>query len=246
MQRKFLSQVLLATAVSAACTGRPCDPRDKVLKILLEPAVSDAARLFCAAYNAPTATETVTLTETVSDVVTQTIPGDVITVTEPFTITEAATAYSTSYYTVTTPAAETVYKRGADGTDLGPLNVLSQYPESRISSACSCIVPTAPGSQMTVTKTASGAVTETSATTVTIPGEEEVTTVTETATTTTTTTIQTSVPTYVPAPVDVCANKPHRLCCQVMSTINRLGNSICGYTPQTVGEQLGQQCIESE
>jgi hypothetical protein len=181
--------------------------------------------------------------------VTQTIPGDIITVTVPFTITEAATAYSTSYYTVTTSAADTVYKRLVDdassSTDLGPLSALSDYPESRISSACSCIVTTTPSAQVTVTETAS-AVTETSASTVTIPGEEEVTTVTKTTTATTTTTIQTAVPTYVAPPVDVCAGKTHRMCCQGLSTITKLGYTTCGYTPTVVGEQLGSQCIESE
>ena len=204
--------------------------------------------MFCALHNAPTATETVTPTETVSDVVTQTIPGDIITVTVPFTITEAATAYSTSYYTVTTSAADTVYKRVADAsssTDLGPLSALSGYPESRISSACSCIVTTTPSAQVTVTETAS-AVTETLASTVTVPGDDEVVTVIKTTTATTTTTIQTAVPTYVAPPVDVCAGKPHRLCCQGISTVTNLGSTICGYTPTVVGEQLGSQCIEGE
>lgn len=209
------------------------------MKILLEPTNSEAAHFFCALHNAPTATETITPTETVAGVTTRTIPAEIITVTEPSTATVAATVYSTSYYTVTTTSAAptvTYYKRWGDGADLGPLNVLSQFPDSRISSACSCIVPTPPGALSTVTVTAP-AVTETVATTVTVPGEEEVTTVTEVTTMTTTTTVQTAVPTYVPAPELI------RLCCLERIVVTP-GYSYCGYDSLKVGEKVAFGCYE--
>ncbi|KAJ4307010.1 hypothetical protein N0V88_000384 [Collariella sp. IMI 366227] len=229
-----------ATAVSAACTGRPCGP-DAIIRIVKKPELSDAASSFCSTFNQATTTETDTLTTTTTVEYLETVPAFTVTVTEPFTVTTVLTAYSTSYYTVA-PAVSTLKKKRS--IDFGSLTDLSQFPASRISSACSCLVPT-PAPALTLTETETDTVTVSFP--ITLPGEDEaVITVTQTTTLSQTTTVVTAVPTIVAPGLETCgADRQRDFCClstAPWSTNSGVWGNICGYTPNVLSELIGARC----
>jgi len=202
--------------------------------------VAEPASSLCSAYNQPTTTAVVTPTETLTRWVTQTIPGEIFTATATATVTNVITEYTTSYSTIT---IEMDSKKRRD-LDFGPLTGLSEFPSSRISSACSCLVQI-PSPALTVTETAAP-VTATASNMVYLPGEEGTITVTETATESRTTVITTVIPTQPPAGPQCSMSL---LCCGNLvqyHTNPTFFKDTCGYQPTTPRDPMGTSCFSRE
>lgn len=200
--------------------------------------MAEPASSLCSAYNQPTTTAIVTPTETLTQWVSQTIPGETFTATATATVTNVITQYTTSYSTVT---IEMDSKRKRD-LDFGPLTGLSQFPSSQISSACSCLVQI-PSPALTVTETAA-AVTATASNMVYLPGEEGTITVTETATESRTTVVTTVIPTQPPPAAPQCSARS--FCCATVapwSTNSNVWGSLCDYRPNSPQDLVWAGCV---
>lgn len=178
---RLLQAAALISSAAARC--RPCSPSDKLLTLMRS---QDTAELepFCAGFLAsPASTTEVTVTPTVVATVTSTVIvtevstvfEEMITVTEPATVTAAA-------------SIPTNDKRKAKRSVDYPAWLHTTYDPERVSSACKCLgvapsaaaTVTVTGTAEAVTVTEGAVVTETTISTVT--GDIGVTTFTVTTT----------------------------------------------------------------
>ncbi|KAK6523384.1 hypothetical protein TWF281_001364 [Arthrobotrys megalospora] len=123
-----------------------CDA-DNALRNLRDKRYSSAASIFCSEWLQSTITNTLLVTATASATATETPQPVTVTVPETVTVTNTETSYTTEYPT----AVNTFVKRGEIPY---PTWLSASYPATRVSSACSCFIPTpSPAATTTLTTT---------------------------------------------------------------------------------------------
>ncbi|KAK6524453.1 hypothetical protein TWF281_011361 [Arthrobotrys megalospora] len=150
---------------------------DNVLRLLRDKRYSSSASAFCSGFIQPTITDTTHVPTTLTTEKTETPPPAFITVTDISTSTDVETSTSTLYIPTTAIGAPSLAKRDEIAY---PPWLSTQYPPSRVSSACSCYI-TAPNPATHVTKTVVTGTVTTFSKTITLP--PAVSTVTESVTT---------------------------------------------------------------
>ncbi|EPS37274.1 hypothetical protein H072_9019 [Dactylellina haptotyla CBS 200.50] len=156
-----------------------CDS-DNLLRNFRDKRYSASASDFCSAWLQSTITNTLSVTATVDATATETPVPNTATLSETVTITNTETTLTTDYPT----AVNTFAKRGSDVPYPGWL--AATFPPVRVSSACSCFIPS-PSPVVVLTATTTVATQTNTATTTLEPLTNTVTTlITQTASATAT------------------------------------------------------------
>ncbi|KAK6507927.1 hypothetical protein TWF481_006348 [Arthrobotrys musiformis] len=201
-----------------------CHP-DNVLRLFRDKRHSRSASAFCSKFIQSTITQTVLVRGTITTQTIKTPPPTSVTVTEVFTLTETDTTSSTTYIPTTAVLAPNIIKRSKEAY---PSWLPSNYPPSRISSACSCHIkgPCA----VRVTKTITTGIKTVFSKTITLAPVTS--TVTESATTLTTVT------SIVPIPKVIT--------CKANPACRRPGSDVIDFLSGYTHEQCKKQCADTD